>query len=114
MKRTQQFYLGVEGGATKSTAILADEEKVLVETNGKSLNYHNIGEATTQKNLQALLSPLLKKIGKQELSAVLGFAGLDTEQDKRTYQKIVRSILPKGSRFDTVNDANIALEAKCP
>ncbi len=114
MKKTQKFYLGVEGGATKSRAILADERRILAQRTGKSLSYHNIGSANIQKNLKDLLSPLLRKVGKRKLSALFGFAGLDTKQDKRTYQKIVRSILPKGSAFDVVNDAHIALEAKCP
>ncbi len=113
-QKSQVFYLGVEGGATRSTAILANEEKILGKRTGKSLSYHNIGGAAVKKNLQALLSPLLKKGSGKKLYAVLGFAGLDTKKDKETYRKIVRSVLPKNSVFEVVNDAHIALEARCP
>ena len=114
MKQISEFYLGVEGGATKSTAILADGERILAQRTGKSLSYHNIGEAAVKKNLQTLLSPFLKKGSGTKLYAVLGFAGLDTKRDKEIYRKIVGSVLPKNSVFEVVNDAHIALEARCP
>src|SRR3989344_4945922 len=114
MKQTSEFYLGVEGGATKSTAILADGQRILAQRTGKSLSYHNIGEVAVKKNLQALLSPFLKKGSGTKLYAMLGFAGLDTKKDKGIYRKIVGSVLPKNSVFDVVNDAHIALEARCP
>ena len=111
----QKFYLGVEGGATKSTAILADETShVLGERKGKALNYHNIGERNVRDNLANLISPLLKKAHGGFIYAVLGSAGVDTAKDKAVYLKIMHSVLPKGSTLRVVNDTKIALEVRCP
>jgi len=115
MKQVRRFYLGVEGGATKSTAILADETShVLGERKGKALNYHYLGERGAKKNLTDLLNPLLRKARGGTICAVFGFAGLDTPKDKTIYTKIARSVLPKGSLLQAVNDTKIALEVRCP
>jgi len=109
------FYLGVEGGATKSTALLVNEkEKVLGERIGGPLNYENIGKEETKKNLRALTAPLLKKAHGGGIRAVLGLAGLNSRSDQGAYLKIVRSVLPKDSICEVVNDAKIAMESKCP
>ena len=110
----KKFYLGVEGGGTKSTAVLADETTVLVERTGSMLNYHSAGEMKVKKNLADLLHPLLRKVGNDKLYAVFGLAGLDTKKDEVVYQRIVRSLLPSNAKFEVVNDSVIAIEAKCP
>ena len=109
------FYLGVEGGATKSMAILSsDDREIILTKKGGALNYHNTGESGTKNNLSKLIFPLLKKARGEKIHAVFGFAGLDTPVDKRAYRKIVHSLMPKSSKFELLNDANIALEARCP
>lgn len=109
------FYLGVEGGASKSTAILSgDDKKIILTRKGKALNYHNIGESALKKNLSELISPLLKRAHGGRLHAVFGFAGLDTPADGMTYAKVVKSLMPKSSKFQVLNDAQIALKARCP
>lgn len=108
------FYLGVEGGATKSMAILAHERGVIAQLQGKTLNYNSATETIVKKNLAALLGPLLKKAKQGKLCAVFGLAGLDTKRDAVVYRRIIKSLLPKNTTFQAINDANIALEAKCP
>ncbi|MBI2098177.1 MAG: hypothetical protein HYT49_00740 [Candidatus Wildermuthbacteria bacterium] len=111
----QRFYLGVEGGATKSTAILVDETShVLGERKGKALNYQYLRERRVKQNLAELLNPLLRKVRGGNISAVFGFAGLDTPKDQTVYTKIAHSVLPKGSSLQAVNDTKIALEVRCP
>lgn len=114
MEKAQKFYLGVEGGATKSTAILADEKGVLLEKVGPMVNYHSIGEQKAKANLSQLLKPFLKKVTDAKLYAVFGLAGLDTKGDEVAYGRIIKSVLPRNAKFLPVNDMNIALEAKCP
>jgi N-acetylglucosamine kinase-like BadF-type ATPase len=110
------FYLGVEGGATKGTAVLVGEDgKVVAEHQGRALNYHAIGVKTAQKNLKELLAPLLKKIARNDmLYAAFGMAGLDVLEDEKIYMGIVRKIIPSKTKFTVVNDAKVALEARCP
>ncbi|MBI2644005.1 MAG: hypothetical protein HYW95_00645 [Candidatus Wildermuthbacteria bacterium] len=108
------FYLGVEGGATKSTAMLVDEREIAIAQNkGGPLNYHGIGIATTGKNLRQLLRPICKKANDAKIIAVLGLAGLDTEKDRGVYEKIVKAVLPSNSLWQVVNDAETALELRC-
>lgn len=109
------FYLGVEGGGTKSNAILFDDQdRIIAQRDGKALNYHGEGEKIAKKNLVDLLTPLLKKTKNEKLYAVLGFAGLNTEKDEIVYRNITRSALPAEATFEVLNDAPVALEAKCP
>lgn len=111
----KKCYLGVDGGATKSTAVLTDfEGRIIKNRRGRALNYHAIGAKTVRKNLAALIKPLLKKAGRVPMRAVFGFAGLDTKHDEAAYRKIAASVMPKRASFTVVNDAKIALEAQCP
>lgn len=107
--------MGVEGGATKSTAILVDEKGKRRATKiGKSLNYHALGKDEAKRNLKNLLEPIIKKTAGAKIRAVFGLAGLDTPKDGRTYESMMRQVLPRLSIFQVVNDTKIALEARCP
>lgn len=113
-KAKKIFYLGIDGGASKSTAILVNEKgKMLGERKGGPLNYENIGKERTKRNLRLLLIPLLKKAHGGKIHSVLGLAGLNSRSDQDIYTKIVLSILPKESICEMVNDAKIALESSC-
>lgn len=108
------FYLGVEGGGTKSAAILADENlKIAGERDGKAINYEAWPERIVRANLTYLLAPFLRKTKDAELYGVFGLAGVETPKDILFYKKLIHSLLPRGVRFDVVNDAKIALEAHC-
>jgi len=111
----KNFYLGIEGGGTKSTAILVNENNVVLgQRKGKSISYHSVGEQGVKKNITSLLGPLLKKAKNGKISIVFGLAGLNTPKEETLYKKIVRSVLPRSCAFDAVNDAKIALESRCP
>lgn len=111
---SQKFLLGVEGGGTKSFAILADEKgKTAGERKGEALNWRAVGELGAKNNIVKLIGPLLRKAQAGKVYAVFGLAGLDTKKDKAVYMRIIRSVLPKNSVFQIMNDADIALEAVC-
>jgi len=114
-KEQKTFYLGVEGGATKSTALLVDEnDRVIQKSKNGALSYHALGKKRAKDNLRGLLAPLFKKKVKGTLSVVFGLAGLNSERDEKVYKKIIREVLPAGTPFQVVNDMKIALEAECP
>lgn len=109
------FYIGAEGGATKSSALLTNSSgKILAEHSGGALNYHALEIGEVKNNLKRLIRPLILKAGNGTIRAVFGLAGLDTKRDEVEYESIVKSALPAGSVFKVVNDANIAIEAMCP
>lgn len=111
------FYLGVEGGASKSIAALAGEKgKIVKKRQGRALNYHALGEARTKVHMDELLTPLFLFARRRGTiaRAVFGLAGLDSPKDEEHYRKIIRSIVPHGMEFQLYNDAKVALEALCP
>lgn len=113
----KMLYLGVEGGATKSTAALADEKgRIIKKRLGRALNYHAVGEARARAHMRELLAPLfLFARGRGVIArAVFGLAGLDSPKDEEFYRKIVRSVVPRGVELHLYNDAKVALEALCP
>ena len=113
-KQKSKFYIGVEGGATKSEAILTDENlKVLRREKGKALNYITFSKRVVRENLVALVGPFLKIAREGKVYAVLGLASLNTPQDEMFYKRLVRSVLPQGAVFNVMNDPKIALEARC-
>jgi len=109
----KEYVIGVDGGATKSTAALADLDGNIIKVKrGQSINYHGVGKARAKSHLNALLGGLLKKYSVR--AAVLGLAGLNTTRDQRFYNQVVRHTVPRGVRTLVVNDTKIALEAACP
>lgn len=111
----KKFYLGVEGGGTKSTAMLVDEDDdIIMQRIGKALNYHSEGKESAKNNLASLLKPIVRKAKGSKLYAIFGLAGLDSKEDETFYKSIVHSVLPSNSVFQVFNDTKIALEAKCP
>src|SRR3989344_1185315 len=111
----KKFYLGVEGGGTKSTAMLVDEKnRIIAQKEGEDLNYHGEEEKSVRKDLSELLASLLRKSKNGKLYTIFGLAGLDTKKDETFYRGLVKSALPPKSIFDVVNDTKTALEARCP
>lgn len=108
-----EFFLGVHGGATYSFAMLVDAEQELGRYEGKGLNHHNVGVDGFKENLSDLLSMPIAQASGRKLYVALGLAGLDTEADQRTYDKLIASVLPPDTRFVALNDAKSGLEAKC-
>ena len=115
--RKDILFIGIEGGASKSTAVLADENlKVLKRSLGGPLNYQAIGEARTEAEMRKLLRPLFSASAVKKsvkVFAVFGLAGLNTKKDRNTYESIARRVLPRSFAFSVHNDTKITLEAVC-
>lgn len=110
-----KLYLGIEGGGSKSEALLVDEhDNIVFQRQGQALNLHSIGSVEFKNNLSSLLAPLRNKTDYALITAVLGLAGVDTPQDKTHYTMAIASVIPVTITFHVVNDAVIALAAKCP
>lgn len=115
MRRTgakKEYVLGIDGGATKSSALLADfNGKIVGVKHGRSLNYHAVGTENVRKHLKVLLGGFLRRY--RVRVAVVGLAGLNTRKDADVYKRIVRRVLPRTIQFAVYNDTKIALEATC-
>ncbi|OGZ58033.1 MAG: hypothetical protein A2827_01310 [Candidatus Spechtbacteria bacterium RIFCSPHIGHO2_01_FULL_43_30] len=114
MNKQESLYLGVEGGATKSTAFLSDRNlNIIGENTGSALNYHSLKKDTIRKNLENLLNPLIEKSSGSKIKAVFGLAGVDSIQDEKFYSELIERILANDCVFKVVNDSKVAIEARC-
>jgi N-acetylglucosamine kinase-like BadF-type ATPase len=106
----KKFVIGVDGGGTKTIAMVADEfGRNLERKKGGPTNYHSSGIRISRRNLKKLLSPFVRRYPID--TVVFGFAGLDSDKDFLVYKKIVSRILPMRIHFELYNDAETAIEA---
>lgn len=86
------YVIGIDGGGTSTTAILADEQgNVLARSEDTASNYHVVGKEQTAKVLSNLFSRLSLSSGlsiRNCRSVCIGMAGLGRADD----QAIIRSI----------------------
>lgn len=112
MQRTPWF-LGVDGGGTKTEALLGAGKKVTWGKAGPS-NPHAVGIAQAAKNVKAAIIAAERVAGRHRpYQAVIGLAGMDTPRDvavmHRALAKELRGITAPGWRL--VNDIAIAFRS---
>lgn len=112
------YFLGIDGGATKTEGVIIDEnEKIIAHTFGGPVNYHQDGEGETAKNLEETIGDALAQANLkiEDISfAVLGLAGLDTPDDKKILNRLAQDLLNGGlkERVKVVSDVETAF-ASC-
>ncbi len=105
-----QVFLGVEGGATRTTGALMDGEgRILARAEVGPSNIHAVGTAQAQGAIIALVTDLLMDGGvrRDDLSAAaFCMAGLRTERDRRVWQRGVQrsGLLAQSRRSDRTGD----------
>lgn len=78
------IYLGVDGGGTRTTAVAADENGViLLKAVGKTINFYSVGMKAAKENFKNLIDGISKKLGENVFEAVfVGSSALDGEATK--------------------------------
>lgn len=107
------FYIGIDGGGTKTTCVVGDENSVLATANGSGSNVVRLGEAQAKLGLQAAISQACsqaKVSPLRVLAACVGAAGATNPDANATVRQIVRQILPN-AEVVVVGDMVIAHEA---
>ena len=87
------FFLGLDGGGTKTKAVLIDghAREVARATSGPS-NYHSVGQETAQASLQAAMRQTLDQaaVTWQDVGAIgLGMAGVARPRDHRVLRTLL-------------------------
>lgn len=110
-----ELILGIDGGGTKTTALLADPHgNVIARATAGGSNYHAIGAEAAFAALDSALRRLLDQHADAELRAVcLGLAGVDRPADRAQVEAWAARALP-GVRVTLVNDAELLLAAGTP
>lgn len=85
------YFLGVDGGGTKTIAYLFDEEGNLIfkNTSGPTNILEN-GEEVLRKNLKELLSPVLKEISPKDIKSCFGLPAVgEFREDVKILKEII-------------------------
>lgn len=104
----KKYYLGVDGGGSKTTAAVFDGEgRFIAEAVGESINYYSVGRETARENLKAVIS----RLGVDEFEcAVIGMSALNERADEKTTREFCGDIV-RCNKIIMDSDLYIALEA---
>jgi len=113
-KMSQTYYLGVDGGITKTMAILGDEKgQLLGSGHSRTSNYNVVGLAKAMANIAEAVQGALTKadlsLG-QLKQAVFGLSGMDLPLHRELLTTALNATFP-GLSFEVVNDTWIMLKA---
>lgn len=109
--------LGIDGGGTKTHALLVDlDGNILATAANGGANWERTGIAATQTSLQEIVNRVLSEAGLTSsniTAATFGLAGIDWESDKELFVPTVKALnLPANTAF--INDSIAALFAGNP
>lgn len=107
-----KYYLGIDGGGTKTTAAVADEnENILIKATGKTINFYSVGMETARKNLANVIDEINIKTGISEFdSAFIGCSALDGEADADTLNAICVGVI-NAKKIGMNSDLFVALKS---
>jgi glucosamine kinase len=106
------YYLGVDGGGSKTMCAVGDESSLLATVTAGPSNITRVGQTHARKALHvAILDACAKaNIAPQQVQrACIGVAGAGREQIAGVVRKIVAEMIP--GEIDVVGDMQIALAA---
>lgn len=105
-----QYLIGIDGGASRSRAVLMDDRQNVVATaEGAGLNPLSVGWDAFGDHFEGLLEPLLKETSVEQVSgACAGLAGTGSEAIRRRAEKEIGSMFPF-RRLVIITDALAAL-----
>lgn len=108
------YYLGIDGGGTKTQAVILDDQGLLVGmgTAGAS-NIGNVGVTQATRNIQEAVELASAEAGITSTSfetAFLGIAGVVSAQDRDTVLKIAHQLrLASEGQIEVDHDCRVAL-----
>ncbi|MCR5783127.1 MAG: hypothetical protein K6G90_10395 [Clostridia bacterium] len=104
-------YLGIDGGGSKTSAVLcSDSLQELSRFTGKDLNYNAIGMEAARDNLREIIDGILTETGLQPDAVCIGLSALSDRADEMLVREFCGGIV----RCDKIlldSDVFIALEA---
>lgn len=107
-----KYYLGIDGGGTRTTAAVSDESgKIILKSVGKTINFYSVGIDASRRNLEEIINDIKSKIGDVFFDAAfVGCSALDSEADEQTLNALCGGIINAGKiRMDS--DVYIALKS---
>jgi N-acetylglucosamine kinase-like BadF-type ATPase len=109
------FYLGLDAGGTKTTALLGDETRIFARAVGGSIKPLRVTIEQAQQNLSTLLAEISRMSGvdlRQLTASCVGTAGLRLPQTDGWMRQIISHCA--GGAIEVCGDEEIALDAAFP
>lgn len=108
----ERYILGIDGGGTRTTALLATARGVFCgEATGKSINYNSVGMQTARENMADILHSLKAKTGITLYNAVcVGSSALFFDPPEEEYRQFTQGLFTADHVF-MAGDIQIALES---
>jgi N-acetylglucosamine kinase-like BadF-type ATPase len=106
------YFLGIDGGGTKTTCGVGDESCVLATVTSGPSNIVRVGEATARESLQQVVRQACSAAGivpEQVARTCVGGSGAARPELAETVRRILAEVLP--TPVVVVGDMEIALEA---
>ena len=113
-----KYYLGIDGGGTRTTAAISDENgKLILKKAGKTINFYSVGMEVARDNLDNLINEIYSELDCDEFESVfIGCSALDDKADEATLKALCGNIKAKAVEMNS--DLYIALKSmgdtKCP
>jgi len=112
-----QLFLGVEGGATRTTGVLAGQDmRVAARRVAGPTNVHAVGEAEARAAVAEIVDGLLAQAGigwDNTVASALCIAGVRSPADQAVWRRIVQAVGVRGPVLVT-HDAAAGLAAGSP
>ena len=109
------YYLGIDGGGTKTRCVIANETTILARAVSGGCNIIRLGEAKARESLHAAIRQAcsVANISPDQIQNVcLGAAGAARPEIAAKLLSLLDELVPQlGARTEVVGDAVIALEA---
>ena len=106
------IYLGIDGGGTKTTCVVADEHTELATTSSGGSNITRLGQARVRESLHAAVREAcaLAKVDPAKVqSACVGLSGAGRPEVRDTVARMMREVLR--GRVEVVSDLETTLQA---
>ena len=106
------IYLGIDGGGTKTTCVVADERSVLGSATSGGSNITRLGEARVRESLEACVRDACAaaKVDPQKIeSTCVGLSGAGRPEVRDAVTRMMAEIV--GGRAQVVSDLETTLEA---
>ena len=106
------YYLGIDGGGTKTTCAVGDEATLLATATAGASNIVRVGEATSRESLHTAIRQACAAAGitpQQVRGTCIGGAGAARPELARVVRETIAQLLP--APIVVVGDMEIALEA---
>ena len=106
------FYLGIDGGGSKTSCLIGDENSVLGAASAAGSNVVRVGEAQARESFFAAIRQACKAAGVtpgQISRTCVGVAGAARPQISEAVRRVLSEMVP--GKIEVVGDMVIALEA---